>query len=94
MSLAVEKKWQRLGEGRAGIVKGKATGIVKGSLGLAVGLAVEKKWQRIGEARVRYGERESHSCVEGQRIGEARSGKVKGKGIRVWRSSIGGKLLV
>ena len=49
-------------------MKGKATGIVKGSLGLVVGLAVEKKWQRIGEGR---------------------SDIVKGKAIRVWRSSIG-----
>ena len=68
LGLAMEKKWQRIGEGRSGIVKGKAIHVVmevryrESCRGSCRGKEMAENRRR----QVRHRERESYSCVEVQ----------------------------
>ena len=71
VGLAVGKKWQRIGEGMSGIVKGW------------LGLAVEKKYQRIGVERKRQRIGEARSgMVKGKAIRVWRSSVGKATRVR------------
>ena len=67
MGLAVEKKWQRIREGRSGIMKGKAIRVVmevwycESCRGSCRGKEMAENRRR----QVQYRERESYSCGYG-----------------------------